>query len=232
MAEDATQEERQMLAAEYVLGLLPPDEARAFEDEMAINPAVRADYAFWAENIVSLTDDIPHEAVPDAVLAKIRAELFPPQAAAPRRSWLERLGLLPAIGAGLAAALAVLVVVTQIAEPPEMGVGALATLVTEDGSLDVQVAYTEFSDTIRINRAAGTPPDGQVFQLWLVRDDQPPISLGILPDDPESTLQIAEAVQPLLRGARCAITVEQPGGSPTGQPTGDFLVEARIVWEA
>lgn len=234
MVEETDEEKRRLTAAEYALGLLPADEARAFEAEMDVSAAAREDYAFWCNHIVGLTDDIAPVEPPAAVLTRVQAALFTPEASRKMRrpGLFERLGLLPAMGVGLAAALAVLVVVNQVVDTPQLGVGAMATLVSDDGSLAVQVAYTEFSDTIRIDRSAGTPPEGQAFQLWLIKDDLPPISLGILPDDPQSTLQIAEAIQPLLRGARCAITVEPEGGSPTGQPTGDFLAEARIVWEA
>ncbi len=60
-------DEDRLLAGEYALGLLPPDEAVAFEDRLSSDPELRALYASWAEDFASLTDGIAPVAPPRQV---------------------------------------------------------------------------------------------------------------------------------------------------------------------
>ncbi|WP_293699814.1 anti-sigma factor [uncultured Agrococcus sp.] len=63
--------------------------------------------------------------------------------------------------------------------------------------------------------------DDQAYELWFVRGETP-ISAGLieLGEDSELTLLAGEPSQ----GDIVAITVEEPGGSPTGEPTSDPIV--------
>ncbi|MEY1555976.1 anti-sigma factor [Yoonia sp. R2331] len=246
MSDDIAPNEEQMLAAEYVLGLLTPDEATAFEALMEVDGDARASYARWAEDFVGMTDDIAPVDPPEALLQQIKAAAFgtaameppaeAPEQAAPapqRQSLLERLGLLPAIGGGLIAAAVALWAINPLIgpllDPPAT---ATVLLASADESLVVEVGYVEDSGNLEVTRTAGAAPEGQVLELWVIKGDGPPVSLGVLPTDETGTLVVAETLWPLLRGAQCAISIEPPGGSPTGAPTGDIVAVAPIVWQA
>ena len=54
MSEVAPDEDDRALAAEYVLGLLDPPEARAVEARLAADPALRAHVAAWSEDLAAL----------------------------------------------------------------------------------------------------------------------------------------------------------------------------------
>lgn len=238
MAEDMDTDKEQMLAAEYTLGLLDPAEARAFEEALDGNPTARANHAFWAEHLTGLAADAAPVTPPDAVWANVTAALFPDTAAteaaaggAPARGWLQRLGLLPAMAGGLVAALAVLWVLDLTIMSDSGTPFATATLASADNALVVQIAYVDDGAELEITRTAGDIPAGQSLELWLLKDDRPPISLGLLPADENGTLQVAAAYRELLHGAQCAISIEPEGGSPTGAPTGDVVAVAPIVWQ-
>ncbi len=239
MSDDIDPNEDDVLAAEYVLGLLNADEAAAFETLMANDPAARAEYARWAEDFAGLTGDIAPVAPPAALLDQIRAAAFgtaateapdPAPKPAPRRSWMERLGLLPAVGGGLIAAMIALwginIFVGPILDPPAT---ARVVLASADQQLQVEVGYVEDSAVLQVTRLAGAAPAGQVLELWVIQGDSAPVSLGILPDD-SGEMVIADYKLGLLRGAQCAISVEPPGGSTTGAPTGEILAVAPVVW--
>lgn len=224
---DDISEEVHMLAAEYALGLMTPEEAQAFEELLDVDSQSRAAYAFWAEHFASLTDDVPEAEPSNRVLTGIRSELFGPEAP----TWRRRLGLLPAMAGGLLAAIVALWVIDVSFGPAIDRPIANATLIAEAQGLEVRVSYAYSGETLTVTRVSGDAPEGRALELWLLKEDQPAISLGVLPDDANGQLQIAADVRELLRGAQCAISVEPPGGSPTGAPTGEVIAIAPVVWE-
>lgn len=214
-------------AAEYVLGLLEADEARAFEAEMVSDPAARAAYAFWATSFVALTDEIPAVAPPDDVQARISATLF--GAKRKPRTLMERLGARPLAFAMTAMALTVFWVVTQPLGPRAFDPEWHADLVTEDGTLFVQVGFDIDTGRWLTFRDAGDPRPGRTLELWLIDGDNAPISMGTLPETRDRVFSTYDTdLSELMDGAVMAISDEPPGGSPTGAPTGEILVVAEL----
>ena len=74
-APDTGDDDDRILAAEYVLGLMPAAERRAFEVRLGGDAALRAEVAAWAEDFVRLTDDAPEVAPPAALWRGIEAAL-------------------------------------------------------------------------------------------------------------------------------------------------------------
>ena len=77
----------------------------------------------------------------------------------------------------------------------------------------------------RFTELAGMrPPAGRSFELWLLPRHGAPISLGVA--RPGRVLyalpRTAEAALAQTKGF--AVSVEPPGGSPTGQPTGPVVL--------
>ena len=213
------EEEDAALCAEYALGLLTPEERRAFDARMAVDPEFRARAILWTEDMAALAATVPEVAPPPGAERAIRARLFPEEG----RSLWARLGLLPAMAGGLVAALLVLWAMSTGVLRPDPATAPLgARIAAADGALDVTAALAEDGQTLRLTRAAGVPPEGRVFELWLIPAGQDvPLSLGLLPEGAEGVLPVTAELAALLPGATLAISDEPPGGSPTGQPTGD-----------
>ena len=58
------------------------------------------------------------------------------------------------------------------------------------------------------------------FELWALPTGGKPVSLGVLPASGSAKRALTVAQQQALANAtQVAVTVEQLGGSPTGQPT-------------
>jgi anti-sigma-K factor RskA len=209
------------LCAEYALGLLTPEEVRAFESRMNVDPDFRAQAILWIEDLATLADTIPPEAPPARIETALRARLFPEE----RQSFLRRIGLIPALIGGLVAALMVLWASTSgiLLPDPATGPRYAATIAAEDGSLVVEATLLPDMGRVSITRVSGTAPTGRVLELWLIAPDSAPVSLGVLPDDQTAELTLAAAVIPAVPGATLALSDEPPGGSPTGQPTGTVL---------
>ncbi len=212
------------LAGEYVLGLMPADEARAFAARLASEPALAAEVARWQADLAHLADEVAPVAPPARVWRATRARLF-----GTRRAWIT-------FGLPLAAAAAVLVAI--LLAPGLFSTGPVAPadpayraeIAAEDGSLALAAAYDAGTGALFVERRAGTPAPGRAFQLWIIAGDGDPISLGVLPDDWKVlSLAIAPDLWPDIDGATLAVSDEPLGGSPTGQPTGAVLAAGTLT---
>ena len=63
-------------AAEYVLGLLPEDELRAFEARLSQDRDLQQDVEAWSEYFAALTDPVEAVAPPPQLLRRIEDRLF------------------------------------------------------------------------------------------------------------------------------------------------------------
>ena len=67
-------------------------------------------------------------------------------------------------------------------------------------------------------------------ELWVIPADGKPRSLGTMPAGREMHMRLAETLADLLQhGATIAISIEPPGGSPTGAPTGPVIASGPLV---
>ena len=66
-------------------------------------------------------------------------------------------------------------------------------------------------------------------ELWVIPADGKPRSLGTMKSAKQMHMRLADALAVLLQqGATIAISVEPPGGSPTGQPTGPVVASGAL----
>jgi anti-sigma-K factor RskA len=216
--------DRDALAAEYVLGTLDARDARAAERAMAEDPAFRALVEAWEARLAPLTALAAPEAPPPGLWERIAAALDagrPPTAVPPPRPagfwrfW--------ALGASAAAAgLAALLVLRPVPEPPLMTV----LLTRQD-----QPAWLVEAEGGALRLAALNPqplPPDRVMQLWaLPQGATAPTSLGLIP--PQGRLTVTPATLRPEPGMLIEISLEPPGGSPTGRPTGPILFIGRLA---
>lgn len=208
------------LAAEYALGLLTEEERTAFEARMDAEPDLKAEVASWQEHFATLVIDDIEEVAPSAQLkTRLDAKLFSSREPSFwQQIWPYGLG-------GIAAALVLWAAITFGVVTPEEDalradlVAELAPTPDGDGlSLRAEVDTT--LGAVQVIRATGAPPEGRVFELWLIAGDAAPVSLGLLDEDASTIIDLPENLLALLPGALLAISDEPPGGSPTGAPTG------------
>ncbi len=220
-------DEDRLLAGEYALGLLPPEEAVAFEDRLSSDPELRALYAMWAEDLAGLLDDTKPVRPPRRVATRLDRALFPEA----RPPLWRRLGL---YGLGGVAAALVVYMATSFGWL-QTGLGTrlvpelTASLASEDGALVVNAAYDADTGQLFLERAQGAPAPGRALELWLIAGEAAPVSLGVLPAERTASVALPAALRSGLPGAVLAVSDEPPGGSPTGAPTGDVLALAELT---
>lgn len=207
-------------AGEYVLGVLRGEERHRFEADMARDPALAAEVAAWEARLLPLALAIPASEPPESVWRSIEQRVAPPAVAAPRAapSWHDRLWNSVNIWRGIAAAAAAAAIILAVlhrqpAAPPHL----VAVLAGTAGPV-FTVALRE-NGAMSISPVTGTaPPAGRVWQLWAVAGGEKPVPIGFV--NPGQTTLPANDLPQALRRAKVllAVTVEPPGGSPSGQP--------------
>ena len=225
MTPQEQREEDQALAAEYALGLLDRTEARAFEARMAQEPALRATYVIWAEDLAHLTDEIAPVEPPQKVYKALEQKMFGTE----KQGLLQWLGVVPSLIGGLIAAALVYFVTSfgLLTTPP--GPQLNAEIAATDQSLVVLAAFDPATGALNLQRTAGAALPGRVLELWLIAGDNPPVSLGVLPDAAQTAVPLSDAIIAQLEGGTLAISDEPVGGSTTGAPTGAVLAIGPVI---
>jgi anti-sigma-K factor RskA len=82
-----------------------------------------------------------------------------------------------------------------------------------------------------VRKVGATPEAGKSFELWLISDKLPrPRSLGVIGSgDFTARPVLAGYDADLVNGATYAVTVEQSGGSPNGQPTSAPVFSGKLI---
>lgn len=222
MTEIELPEDDRSLAGEYVLGLMSMDEAASFKARLSREPRLAAIVLAWQEDFAPLADEIEAIPPPAKVWRKIDKRLF---AGTRGPRWM-----LAGIPGLLAASLAVMLVFSPVltgVQPPANPVYHI-DLASEDGNLIFAAGYDGETNELFVRPESGSPDEGTVRELWLIAGDKAPVSMGLLPDDAPARLPVAQDIATQLDGAILAISVEPPGGSPTGAPTGPVIATGAV----
>ena len=220
------------LAAAYVAGTLRGPARRRFVSLMRSHPGLRAAVQGWEARLMPLTASLAPVPPPPRVWRAIETRIAPAKAAA-APSWWQQLAVWRAIsGVATVAALtlAVLLAVPQPSQPPIIVVLSPAGGVAPEGG----VVPASFVASISADgRAMVTKPLSTValqpdraLELWAVPAQGAPRSLGVIS---EKSATVVKRGHVLDNTAALAVTLEPPGGSPTGAPTGPILYVGKLV---
>jgi anti-sigma-K factor RskA len=216
----------ELIAAEYALGVLSGAERTTAERRLAREPAFARLVAAWEERLAPLVAEIDEVSPPPEVWDRIAAALS---------SRLEtRSGLWSSLafwrGFGLVGALAVASLALVIYfGAPNRGEPLVAAI--DGGGHHHFVAIVDAKrGTIAAAPAAFSADASRVPELWLIPFDGKPRPLGILRADRTVTIAVPDDLAALtVTNAVLAVSLEPPGGSPTGQPTGPVIATGKLT---
>lgn len=214
------------LAGEYALHLLDDAERRAFEDRMTRDPMLRTLVRDWDDQLALLTGTIAAVDPAPAVKARLKNTLFPDTAERrrPFSTWL--MGALVAVGVIVGAVILAPLLNPEVGPNPAF----TAIVAAEDGSLIVSAGFIAETNTLAVSRQTGGAFPGRVLELWLIVDGaDAPVSLGVLPGNPEARIDVPQTLAAQMQNAVLAISDEPLGGSPTGAPTGAVLAVGPVT---
>jgi len=223
---------RNALVAEYVLGLLPAGEhervGRLIEDDQSL----RAERDFWVSRFAALNDEYEETPVPNHIYAAIEARAFGDVVKArPLVSLWENLMVWRGIAAG-ALAVAVAAVGFNLMQPSDVSslTTQLVAALEEEGSAVKFVALYDGSGNVRLTALSGDAVPDKDFELWAIQGGNNPISMGVIPVNARSAVEITpEVMADWGEGSVLAITLEQAGGSPDGNPHGPVVAKGAVT---
>ncbi len=223
-----------LVAAEYVLGVLGAEERREVERRLALEPALADEVAFWEERLGGLADAVAPVAPPPQGWSRIDAAISAavPTLAPSRPSLWQSLEFWRAFGIGAGAlATASVAALTYLGVAPTARAPLMATLGGSTGQPNFVAAITATGDGLVVVPAALLTNDPRAFELWLIPvGETRPRSLGLIqPGQPIRLTIPPELAGRLTPDATLAVSLEPPGGSPTGAPTGPVIAAGKLT---
>ncbi len=227
----AQAEADKLTAAEYVLGVLGADDRKAAQQRLAHDQAFAAEVAFWEERLGVFADVVVPVAPPDRAWSRIARALRLPDPSKPQESLWQSLVFWRSFALG-SAALAVIAIgaLTFIEITPAPRNPLLATLGTSAGQPTFVAAVSAGGTSMTVVPAALLTQDPRAMELWLIPAGDKPHSLGLIsPGQPVRINVPRELTARLTPDAALAVSMEPPGGSPTGQPTGPVIATGKLA---
>jgi anti-sigma-K factor RskA len=223
--------------AEYVLGVLDADARASVTHEVATSDEVAVAVALWQRRLTPLVDALPEVTPSEDVWTRIRQELSwdaPRGTTRPGSFWSNaRPWQWLSVAASLVAAFCVVMLLrAPVREAHEAGhVAVMVSSIRQDNGVTDWTATMDLDRKQIVVVPATTPsvPTGRSTQLWLIPAGGAPISVGVFAPDTTAVLPLsAQLLAKLGPTAVLAVSVEPPGGSPTGQPTGPVIAKGAI----
>jgi anti-sigma-K factor RskA len=219
--------EDELIAAEYALGVLAGPERAEAESRVAREPAFARLVAAWEERLTPWAGEIAAVAAPPQLWNRI-ASALPAQAAQGTSLWQSLAfwrGFALATGALAAACLAALIWLGAATQAP------LVAAIDGGGHHHFVATVDARRDTIAVMPAAfAGDVNGRVPELWLIPADGTPRPLGLLHVDRVVTIPVPKELAPLTaKNAVLAVSLEPPGGSTTGKPTGPVIGSGKLT---
>lgn len=218
--------EDEWLAAELALGVLAGTERAKAQTRRARDHRFAAQVAAWEERLAPWAAEIEEVAPPPHVWDAIAAAL-PGQTPARAGLWQSLafwrgFALASVLAAACLGAFIYLGAINR--EQP-----LIATI--EGGGHRAFVATIDARrGTVAVVPAAFSADATRVPELWLIPADGKPRPLGLLRADRTVTIAIpANLAAETLRDAVLAVSLEPPGGSPTGLPTGPVIATGKLT---
>lgn len=229
----AKQTLRELLAGEYVLGLLRGAARRRFERLLIEDARLRAEVTNWEEKFTAWNHPLTPLAPPDSVWQRLEARVKADEKLSRRPARLPSFRALWSAGAVVAAVIILIagIFLGRSVLAPSPAPSYLAIMSTGQGqprwliTLHPQTRHVEMKAL-----AENTPPPGKSYELWMLPGNGKPIAMGLMNSRGSASETVSAEIVAAITGAKgLAISIEPEGGSPSGQPTGPVVYVAPLV---
>lgn len=241
----ASENERDLLAAELALGLLESEERGDAERLLASDPAFAGEVADWHERLSPLLDEIVPVEPDPALWQRINSVLDQGGRPSNVHQLKRRLTLWRGYAAAVSAVAAALLLIIAFdafsirpeARPdgvpvqrPQSAPVLVANVAAEDRSAAIVVSFDPSGRSLLVSPAVITPDPAHDHQLWLIPASGTPRSLGLIASAAPHRLPVPPPLLGQFRhDATIAISVEPVGGSPTNLPTGPVVASGKLT---
>lgn len=222
----------QVIAGEYVLGVLSDEDRRKVEARLMRDRQFAAMVSRWEENLATFGDGYEPLHLSPGARAPVEQHILtttPCDAVFSGKVsggcwhslalWRALALASFAVAAGLALLLSAL-----LAPRPVNGGRLVAGMTGENAAMGLVARYDDASGTLAVTPVAAGPEKERSLELWLTEAGKAPVTLGILPQTGEGRLAVPREMRGrIVEGATISVSVEPFGGSPTGRRTGPVL---------
>lgn len=217
----------EVLAGEYVLGVLSFKDRRIVEERMRRDRQFAAIVSRWETNLSSFNEEYETVTPSREAFRRIETRLF----GASEKGTTGYRGLWNSIILGRSLAFASFAMVIGMAafsgglvSRPGAQMPLVADLSASQTGVELRASYDNRSGLVRLVPVAAGRPEEKSLELWLVPSEGNPKSLGVFQAGTNGELVVpAELRNSVSEGAMLAVSLEPFGGSPTGQPTGPVI---------
>jgi anti-sigma-K factor RskA len=229
-------EDRQSLAAEFALGTLEGEPRARAERWFETDPAFQMIVLDWQDRLAGLNQDLAPQPASESLWPRIAAGLSKPaptkqeasqsNARAHAPSFWENLALWRFAGlSGAFASLALAIGLAVMAMRPIATPILVAVLNTSDGKAAAVVNAYANGEVVLIPLDNIEVPQGRIIEVWTLQSrEQGPVSIGRTDRARKLKLDLRTLARPDINHL-FELTLEPPGGSPTGRPTGPILMK-------
>jgi anti-sigma-K factor RskA len=185
---------------------------------------MRAEQRLWRTRLQSLDAQFEEVSAPAAILPRVEARLFGSARQTGFSGFWNSLAVwrsLAAAGLAVAAIAIGFNVLTPRVDPQLFAQQLVAALQDQGQGVSFVALYDPLSGSVRLTALSGAQLPDKDYELWAIEGSNAPISMGVVQVDKHQNVKISPQVaQGFGAGTVLAVTLEQKGGSPTGQPQG------------
>jgi anti-sigma-K factor RskA len=228
----APEDEQKLVAAEYVLGVLDMTERHIAARQIERVPALAREVEDWEQRLGGLADAVPPVPPPPGLWARIESNIAAPAMPAAKPGLWQSLAFWRgfAIGSAALAAASIATLAYIGFVPTSARAPMLATLGQTSGQPGFVAAVSSDGRSLTIVPAALLTSDQRSMELWLIPAGERPHSLGLIARGQPVRLTVPpELAARLTTDTTLAVSLEPPGGSPTGQPTGPVIANGKLT---
>ncbi len=223
--EDGGRAQDEVIAGEYVLGVLSAEARQRVERRMTSDRPFALLVERWQSDLSLFNEDYGEATPGAAVFARIEGRLFGAQPRPAVNGLWNAAGFWRWVSVGTSAvAIGALVYASGLHQSSMPRGAVVAQLSARDNPVGLLASFDVSSGRLRIVPVAAGEAQQKSLQLWFVPGNGNPRSLGVFQANADGELLIpADLRQTIGAGAMLAVSLEPFGGSPTGLPTGPIV---------
>jgi len=232
-SESNTKETDELLAQQYVLGMLNAKEKALFEKQLQLSPHLQKNVNIWQSRLINITDQLEEIPAPQPLSARIERSLDSLEIQSQKTvknhnksaiNFWSQLSVWRGLAALFMGATLFLGLKLQTIEPGLTKPTYIAVLVkpeTKQPGWVIQASQIGNKKAIQLVPLGLIDiPEGKALQFWTKADGwDKPISLGLVKKGEPLKIDINQ-LPALTENQLFEFTLEQETGSPTGLPTG------------
>jgi anti-sigma-K factor RskA len=221
-------------AAEYALGTLDASERATLAARRLREPDLDESILAWEARLAPLAEAVPEIEPPRDLLPAIEARIRGASPEAPGNGAIVELERsirrwrAMAIAASLFAGVLAIGFIARETSRQSAPHEYVAILQKDAASPAFAVTVNLDKQELTVRPVAAQAPPGKSYELWLIDSKLGARSLGVIGDTPRGA-NLSAYDPTVVADATYAVTVEPPGGSPTGQPSGAPVFVGKLI---